>query len=387
MKAIVLEAEWSPRDGAAITEDQAARQWAFNASQAYRNPQVSLQEIADPGAAGPGEVIVQVGACGICGSDVHMLETDSDDYMLLPYHLKAPVVIGHEFAGRVVAVGPGVTEIAEGELVAVEEIQWCGECRECRGGYWNQCRNIEDLGFTINGGFAELVKVKAKYCWSLTAVAERYGSEETALEVGALTEPTSVAYEGIFTRAGGFKPGSSVAVFGAGPIGLASTALLAAAGAAQIFVVDPLQGRRDLAEKLGATVTIDPTRTDAAAEIREATRGNGVSLAAECSGNNAKVFKTIEDTMSVGAKLVILGMDSKAASVDTIRHQVQATSIYGTVGHCGTWDFPNVIALMASGRISMEHAVTRRVPLTDLVAAVEETKARTNGKILVKPQL
>jgi scyllo-inosose 3-dehydrogenase len=315
-----------------------------------------------------------------------MLETDEDDYMILPYHLKAPVVIGHEFSGRVVATGPGVTEISQGELVAVEEIQWCGDCRECRGGYWNQCRNIEDLGFTLNGGFAEYVKVKAKYCWSLSAVAERYGSEETALEVGALTEPTSVAYEGLFTRAGGFLPGSAVAVFGAGPIGLASTALARAAGAAQVIVVDPLQGRRDLAEKLGATLTLDPTQVDVSQAVSEVTRGNGVAMVAEASGANAKVIAPIEDVMGVGAKVVILGMDPNPASINTIRHQVTASSLYGTVGHSGSWDFPNVIALMASGQISMEHAVTRRFPLAEVVSAVDETKSRSNGKILVKPQ-
>jgi scyllo-inosose 3-dehydrogenase len=386
MKAIVLEADWSPRPNAAIEPEHAARQWAFNANLAYRNPKVSLQNIDDPGEPGPGEVVVQVGACGICGSDVHMLETDDDDYMILPYHLKAPVVIGHEFSGRVVATGPGVTEISQGELVAVEEIQWCGDCRECRGGYWNQCRNIEDLGFTLNGGFAEYVKVKAKYCWSLSAVAERYGSEETALEVGALTEPTSVAYEGLFTRAGGFLPGSAVAVFGAGPIGLASTALARAAGAAQVIVVDPLQGRRDLAEKLGATLTLDPTQVDVSQAISDVTRGNGVAMVAEASGANAKVIAPIEDVMGVGAKVVILGMDPNPASINTIRHQVTASSLYGTVGHSGSWDFPNVIALMASGQISMEHAVTRRFPLAEVVSAVDETKSRSNGKILVKPQ-
>jgi len=386
MKAIVLEADWSPRPNAAIEPEHAARQWAFNANLAYRNPKLSLQNIDDPGEPGPGEVVVQVGACGICGSDVHMLETDDDDYMILPYHLKAPVVIGHEFSGRVVATGPGVTEISQGELVAVEEIQWCGDCRECRGGYWNQCRNIEDLGFTLNGGFAEYVKVKAKYCWSLSAVAERYGSEETALEVGALTEPTSVAYEGLFTRAGGFLPGSAVAVFGAGPIGLASTALARAAGAAQVIVVDPLQGRRDLAEKLGATLTLDPTHVDVSQAVSEVTRGNGVAMVAEASGANAKVIAPIEDVMGVGAKVVILGMDPNPASINTIRHQVTASSLYGTVGHSGSWDFPNVIALMASGQISMEHAVTRRFPLAEVVSAVDETKSRSNGKILVKPQ-
>ena len=142
----------------------------------------------------------------ICGSDVHMFETDDDGYMLLPYHLRTPVVTGHEFSGTVVAVGKEVTEFKVGDLVTAEEIQWCGECTPCRGGYWNQCRYIEDLGFTINGGFAEYAKVKAKYCWSLNSVLERYGDETTALEVGAMSEPVSVSYEGMFTRAGGFLP-------------------------------------------------------------------------------------------------------------------------------------------------------------------------------------
>jgi threonine dehydrogenase-like Zn-dependent dehydrogenase len=387
MRAIVLEAEWAPREGANIAEEHATRQWAFNANLAYRKPTISLQTIEDPGDPGPGEVVVQVGACGICGSDVHMFETDEDGYLLLPYHLKAPVVTGHEFAGRVVAAGPDVTEIRQGDLVAVEEIQWCGECRECRGGFWNQCRHIEDLGFTLNGGFAEFVKVRARFCWSLASVAERYGSEELALEVGALTEPTSVAYEGMFTRAGGFKPGSAVAIFGAGPIGLASTALARAAGASDIIVVDVLQGRRELAEKLGATLTLDPLTVNVAEAVAQVTHGNGVSMVSEASGHNEKVMGPIEDVMGVGAKLVILGMDPKPASVNTIRHQVVASSIYGSVGHSGSWDFPNVIALMGAGRISMEHAITRRFPLADLVTAIEETKQRFNGKILVKPQL
>ncbi len=387
MKAIVLEAEWAPRNGAKISDADAARQWAFNASQVYRNPSISLQTIEDPGAPGPHEVVVQVGACGICGSDVHMLETDEDNYLLLPYHLKAPVVIGHEFAGKVVAVGSNVTEISVGELVAVEEIQWCGRCRECRGGFLNQCRNIEDLGFTINGGFAEYVKVDAKFCWSLTAVADRVGSEETALEIGALTEPTSVAYEGMFTRAGGFKPGSAVAVFGAGPIGLAATALAAAAGASQVFVAEMLPERRALAEAMGATTTLDPATTDVAATIQELTRGNGVAMAVETTGNFKAVMGTIEESIGVGGKIAVVGMDARPVEMNLIRQQLKAGSIYGTVGHSGSWDFPNVIALMASGKIQMEKAVTRKFPLPDVVSAIEETKGRSNGKILVKPQL
>lgn len=385
MKAIVLNAEWAPRDGVPITPKNEDRHWAFNASTAYRNPVTSLEEVAEPSNPGPLEVIVQVGACGICGSDVHMFETDQDNYVLLPYHLRAPVVIGHEFSGKIVAVGSDVNDLQVGDLVAVEEIQWCGRCRECRGGYWNQCSSIEDLGFTLDGGFAEFAKVDSRFCWSLEAVAERYGSQEKALEVGALTEPTSVAYEGMFTRAGGFKPGRSVAVFGAGPIGLASVALARAAGAAHTICVEPLAGRRALADAMGATHILDPKGSDVVETIMSLTRGIGAAMVVEASGNFPAVMGAVEEVAAVGGKIVIAGMDARTAPLNFIRHQVKALSIYGTVGHSGSWDFPNVIALMGAGRIEMEKAITKRYPLTGLVDAVEETKRRGEGKILVKP--
>ena len=185
MKAVVLEAEWSPRPGARISQSDRDRQWAAIASDAYRNPSVEVRSVPDPGEPGPTELILEVGACGLCGSDVHMFETDDDGYLLLPYHLKTPVITGHEFAGRIVAVGKDVRDFKVGDLVTVEEIQWCGSCRECRGGYWNQCGYIEDLGFTLDGGFAQYVKVESRFAWSLQGVLERYGDEEKTLEVGA----------------------------------------------------------------------------------------------------------------------------------------------------------------------------------------------------------
>lgn len=387
MKAVVLEAEWAPRPGSRISAADNERQWAAIANDAYRNPSVEVRDVPDPGEPGPTEIVLEVGACGLCGSDVHMFETDDEGYLLLPYHLKTPVITGHEFAGRIVAKGKDVHQFEVGGLVAVEEIQWCGKCRECRGGYWNQCGYIEDLGFTLDGGFAQFVKVDARFAWSLDGVLERYGDEDIALEVGALTEPTSVAYEGMFTRAGGFKPGGSVVVFGGGPIGLASVALAAAAGAAQVFAIDPLPGRRELAAKLGATTLIDPLAEDPGDIVQAATKGDGAAMVVEASGNSKAVMGPIEDTLGVGGKVVVAGMDAQPASMSLIRYMLKAGSVYGTVGHSGSWDFPNVINLMASGRISMEHAITRRFPLAGLVDAIDETKARGNGKILVKPQL
>jgi threonine dehydrogenase-like Zn-dependent dehydrogenase len=385
MKAVVLNADWAPKQGVKVDPANEARRWAVNANLVYRNPSASFETVDDPGEPGPRELILRVGACGICGSDVHMFETDSDGYMLLPYHLRTPVVTGHEFSGKVVAVGKEVHEFKIGDLVTAEEIQWCGECTQCRGGYWNQCENIEDLGFTIDGGFAEYAKVNAKFCWSLNDLLERYGDETTALEVGSMSEPVSVSYEGMFTRAGGFLPGSAVAVFGGGPIGLAAVALANAAGAARIFCFEPLEERRGLAEKLGATHAIDPRVVDPEAIVEEETKGRGVAMAVECTGNFPAVMRSIELTLGIGGKVAVVGMDGRPAKLNFIDHQLKAASIYGTVGHCGSWDFPNVIQLMASGKINMHHAITRRYPLPELVDAVEETMTRRDGKILVKP--
>ena len=116
MKAVVLDADWAPRAAARISERDRARRWAPNASEAYRNPVVTYRDVPDPGAPGPNDVILEVGACGLCGTDVHMLETDAEGYMLSPYHLMAPVITGHEFAGRVVAAGSDVTSLRVGEM-------------------------------------------------------------------------------------------------------------------------------------------------------------------------------------------------------------------------------------------------------------------------------
>lgn len=385
MRGVVVEAEWAPKNPAELTPRQLEEHWAVYANTAYRNPRATLRDLPDPGSPGPQELVLRVGACGICGSDVHMFETDADGYMLLPYHLRAPVVTGHEISGTVVAVGAEVTGFAEGDLVAAEEIQWCGRCTPCRGGYWNQCQNVEDLGFTINGGFAEFLKVDAKHCWPLNEVAERYGSAEMALDVGATCEPTSVAYEGIFTRSGGFKPGSAVAVFGGGPIGLASVALVSAAGASRVICFESLPGRRKLAADLGATEVYDPAAASPPEVIAELTHGHGVAMAVEASGNFPAVMRAAEQSLAVGGKLAVIGMDARPAKLTFIDHQLKALSTYGSLGHCGSWDFPNVIALMASGRIDMSKAITKRHPLEKLVEAIDETKGRSDGKILVKP--
>ena len=216
MKALILDAKWEPRADYVVSDFEKETGKAVTGNSVWRYPELGVKDIEKPSIK-PDEVLIKVKACGVCGSDMHFYETDKDDYILYPGLTKFPAALGHEFSGEVVEIGSAVDDLVPGDMVTAEEMVWCGHCRPCRDGYPNQCLNLEEIGFTINGAFAEYIAVPAKLCWKLNAIRDRYGDENKAYEAGALVEPTCVAYNGIFARAGGFKPGGYVTVFGTGP--------------------------------------------------------------------------------------------------------------------------------------------------------------------------
>ncbi|OYT61425.1 MAG: alcohol dehydrogenase, partial [Thermofilum sp. ex4484_15] len=211
MRAAVLKAEWSPRPGYKLTEEESRTRKVKMGSRVWRNPKLELEDIPVP-ELGPYEVLVRVKACGICGSDIHMVETDGEGYMLYPGLTKLPVVPGHELSGVVEKIGSKVTAVKPGDMVMSEEMLWCGRCYYCRSGFLNQCVNLEELGFTLNGGFEEYFKVDEKYLWKIDSLLNAYKTEDAAYEAGSLVEPTAVSYNAMFIRAGGFKPGAYVVV-------------------------------------------------------------------------------------------------------------------------------------------------------------------------------
>jgi scyllo-inosose 3-dehydrogenase len=389
MKAVVVDAEWAPRAGYRITQFEEEGRRAVNGNGIWRNPQWNVvKDYPEPKITAPDEILLRVKACGMCGSDVHMYETDEEGYMLLAYHTKFSCVLGHEFSGEVVEIGSGVTRFSVGDAVAVEEINYCGTCRACIMGYYNQCPNAEDIGFTIDGAFAEYVVVKERYCWSLNPLRDIY-DDEKVYEIGALTEPTSVAYQGMFTRSGGFRPGAHVAVFGCGPIGLAGIQLAKASGAGSVIAFDLGQQRREIAELCGADHVFDPIElaragSRPAEEIMVATRGEGVGLALEASGAGEKVFPEIEDSLDFGGKVVVIGIDAKPAPILFAKYLMNAGSLYGSLGHCGG-DFGNTINLHLTKAIDMSKIVTAHFSLDDGVNAVKKTSERVDAKVLVKP--
>ncbi|MCY4540035.1 MAG: scyllo-inosose 3-dehydrogenase [Chloroflexi bacterium] len=382
MKALTLLAEWAPKPGYDLTERERELRRPRNANMTWKGPRIALGDAPDPSLK-PDQVMLAIAAVGICGSDMHMYEAGDDGYMVYPGLVHTPNIIGHEFSGRVIEVGAEIKDLRVGDLVAVEEIQWCGECLACRRGFVNHCLDIEELGFTIPGAMAQYLPVRAKYCWKLDEVAERYGEEE-ALVMGAMVEPTGVSYQGLFNRLGNWLPGNNVVIFGAGPIGLAAEALVIAAGANQVIVFDPSKSRRAFADKLGASVSLDPTDIDLDDAILQHTFGRGVDYVVECAGFADRTIEPLDRCLAVNASIIDIGMGGDEPTLPIVAYKRMGVQYAGALGHAGG-PFQQVIRLMASGRIDMRKMVSARLPLAEAPAAFKRLEERRDAKIILQP--
>ncbi len=382
MKGLVLTADWQPRPDYHVSEFEKATGKAITGNAVWRNPKLVVKDVPKPQIA-PDQVLIRVRACGVCGSDMHFYETDKDNYILYPGLTKFPCILGHEFSGEIVEVGSAVKDFAVGDFVTAEEMIWCGYCRPCRDGYPNQCKNLEEIGFTIDGAFAEYIAIGAKYCWKLNALRERY-DDDKIFEAGALVEPTSVAYNGIFARAGGFKPGGYVAVYGAGPIGLASIALCKASGAAKVIAFEVSETRRELAKKVGADYVYDPRTVKPSEVVMELTGCEGADLQVEAAGAPSKTIPEMEACMAVNARIVQIGRAAERVPMYLEHFQTHHAQVFGAQGHSGNGTFPNVIRLMASGLIDMTQIITARYDLISVVDAIRQSTSRQDGKIMVR---
>ncbi len=388
MKGLQFSAEWAPRRDYRVSEFEHRTGKAVTGASVWRYPQVKIVEVAEP-PLGPKDVRLRPRACGVCGSDVHFYETDADGYIRYPGLTKFPVIIGHEFSGEILEVGKNVRGLRVGDLVTVEEMIWCGECIPCRNGWPNQCENLEEIGFTINGAMAEQVVVGAKYCWPITRLADVYGSVEAACEAGALCEPTSVAYNGMFVRAGGFRPGGVVAVFGTGPIGFAAIALARAAGASRVIAFEVSPVRQALARQVGADEVHNPVELAKAGSspheiVLASSGGAGADMQIEAAGAPTVTMPEVEQALAIGGKVVIIGRAAERAPMYLEHLQTHAGQVYGAQGHSGYGTFQNVIRLMASKRVDLRPIITSRFPLDAATDAVERASKRQDGKVMVK---
>jgi threonine dehydrogenase-like Zn-dependent dehydrogenase len=382
MKAVVLEADWDPRIGYVPSARELETRKATMASQVLRNPRFVPQEVAQP-TPGRDEVLLKVRRCGVCGSDTHCYEHDTDGYVLFSGPTRVPCIVGHEYTAEVVEVGPDVRNLRVGDLVAGEGMLSCGVCEACRIGRPNQCPHLEMLGFSAPGAFAEYTTSKERFLWKLDGIAERTGSAATALDLGALIEPIACSYNGMFVSAGGFLPGARVAVFGCGPIGLGAIALARAAGAATIVAFETVPERCALALRLGADEAYDPRQVAAADAIRAASRGWGADMIVEAAGAALHTMPQIERAFAPGGKMVYLGRTGLKAPVLLDVLVTQAAHISGARGHSGGGCFPNILRLMEAGRLDVGPMITSRYAFSDTLAAVHKSTDRKDGKVMI----
>ena len=386
MRAFYVEADFVPKEGYKLSEREKSTGRAMRGNQIWKNIRGSVTDRPEP-VCGDDQVKIKVGAAGICGTDAHLLRKDDMGYSMYDGHSKYPIITGHEFAGEIVEVGKNVKKLKVGDLVSVESMHWCGECDACRRGMFNQCKELEEPGLTYDGGFAEYATIHHKYCYKLNDIMNFYGGDKmTAFELGAMIEPTGVAYNGLFVRGGGIRPGGHVVVFGAGPIGLAAISLMKTAGAAKLIAFEGIPERVELAKKCGADYVFDPTSfkspEDQAEMLMDLTNGAGISLFAECAGATKFTYPVMAKSLAIGGKTVQIGHTVGLTPVDIYGWQWNAATISGSNGQSGQGIYPDVIALMASGRIDMRKMVTGRFNLED----IEEGMKITAGKVLVSTE-
>jgi 2-desacetyl-2-hydroxyethyl bacteriochlorophyllide A dehydrogenase len=312
------------------------------------------------------EVLVQIAACGVCGTDVHIFAGEA--------HARPPVILGHEFAGTIIEAGNQVRELRSGDRVAVDPNIACGGCYYCRRGQVNFCENLRALGVDIDGGFAEFTIAPAKQCYKLP--------EDFPLELGAFAEPLSCCLRGLERAA--IQPGQSVAIVGAGNIGLLMLQLARLAGAGMIFVLDPLETKRAIGKQLGADVVLDANHPAAVQEIAEQTHG-GCDVVIECVGKAEAAERAIALTKR-GSRIVLFGLAAPEAYARLYLQNAFLKELTISSSILNPFTFHRAVDLLAQGRINLAPFSLNRFALEKIGEALESTRKSLAVKTLVIPE-
>lgn len=315
---------------------------------------ISIEERSVP-QPGADELLIQVGAAGICGSDMHYYK----DGHIGDWWVRQPHVLGHEFAGTVAATGDNVTGFSVGDRVAIEPIIPCESCDPCTRGLYNLCLNLRFTGSPhTDGAFQEYVIARPRFTHRIP--------DSMSFRYAALVEPTSIAVHAV--RQSGLQVGDTVAIIGAGPIGLLTLAVANAAGARKTLISDLNQFRLGTAQTMGATAIVD-ARVDSATAINRFTDGRGVDIAFEAVGHPATI-ETAMQAVRPGGKLILIGVSSEAhVPINLMLAQSREITIIPI--YLGRDAFPAALSLLASGRVQAEAMITHVFSLSDAAEAFD----------------
>ena len=339
---------------------------SMRASRLHGSQDLRLETLPRPTPHG-GEVLLRVASVGVCGSDVHyFLHGRIGDQVVTD-----PIIMGHEFSAWVAELGDGVAGLEVGQLVAVEPGISCGRCESCSTGHPNLCPDVRFCGTPpIDGVFAEYAVMPARNCYPLPG---DLGPVE-----GALLEPLGIAIHAVDLAH--LKAGETVAVLGAGPIGLLIAAVARAGGASDVLMTEPLAYRRQFALDYVADAVVNPEEVDVATEITRLTRGRGVDVAFEAAGV-AETNEQAAQVAKIGGKVIVAGIpaeDEMAFSASNARRKGLTIKLVRRMKHT----YPRAIRLVRAGQVNVRRLATHVLPLErigeafDMVAHYEDEVLR-----------
>lgn len=332
-------------------------------------PGAEVQRVTVP-QIGAREVLVRVQAASICGTDLHIYRWDRWSER----RIHPPLVFGHEFCGVVDRVGDEVATVTQGDFVSAEMHVACGRCFQCRTGQRHICKDVRIIGIDMDGCFAEFVKIPESNIWKVDPAIP--------VDYAAVLDPLGNA---VHTVLAGDVAGLSLAVTGCGPIGLFAIAVAKACGAGPIFASEPHPYRIKLAEKMGATVVIDSSKTDPAREVLAQTQGVGADVVLEMSGNPQGVRQAFQ-MLRRGGRISLLGIPSKPLELDLANDVIfKGAIVQGINGRRVFETWYKMQALLKSGALDLSPLITDRMPLSDFARGVDLLLSGNASKVLLYP--
>ncbi len=333
-------------------------------------PGIVLRDVPVP-TCGPSEALIQVHHAGVCGTDLHIWEWDS----WASNRLKPPVVIGHEFAGRITQLGQEAEQdnlLAVGDLVTAEGHVVCGHCLQCRLGDGHLCRRTQIIGVDRDGAFADFIVMPASNVIKLDGIPT---------EIGAIMDPLGNAVHTVLEAQ---VPGSTVLVLGCGPIGCFAVGVARAAGASLVIASDFNPTRLELAREMGAQVTLNPGTDDVVAQVRELTGGDGVDLVCEMSGHPSGHAQALA-AARMGGRVNLLGTPNRTTEVDFARDIIfKGLTLYGVTGRKMYQTWHQMRRFLRAGQLDPRPVITHRFPLECIRDAIQVIKDGQAGKVILE---
>jgi len=335
---------------------------------ADQSPKFMVKEMKF-GPLGEHEVLVENKACGVCGTDVHIYHGEKGSAEVTP-----PVVLGHEYAGVVAAVGSAVTNVKPGDHVTMDPNMYCGKCMPCRMGRKQNCEHLYALGVNVNGGFAEYSVCPDTQCFKV--------NENVSFYVAAMAEPLACVAHGIDLVH--IQPGQTVLVIGGGTIGLLMVQMAKLAGASCVILSEPIEMRRKIGLEVGADAVVDPVHENLKERIIEISGRDGADAVIECVGRPATAAQAV-DAAGFNANVLLFGVPGVKDTLQLPMFKVYQKELHITGSMINPDTHQRAVNLINSGRLEIEKLITHVYDLEHLEDAIKMQMSSESIKVLVDP--